>query len=609
MNTTRPGLLGILLAAWLSCMLGTGIAAEPRHGIAMHGEPKYAPGFAHFNYVNPQAPRGGTLALGVNGSFDSLNPLIVRGNKAPGVREYVYESLMARASDEPFSLYGLLAESIEVPDDRSWVAFTLRPEARFSDGRPVTVDDVIFSWKLLRDKGLPTVHRSYYSKVERIERVGERGVKMIFRDGSDREMPLIIGLMPILPKHLIDPETFEKTTLAPPVGSGPYVAAEVAPGSRLVFRRNPEYWGRNLPVNRGLFNFDEIRYDFYRDRNSMFEAFKKGLIDFMGEADPGRWARDYDFPAVTEGRIVKKSFTTGLPSGMTGLVFNTRRPLFADSRVRQAFNLLFDFEWLNKNLFHGLYKRTQSYFDKSELSSHGRPASAHERELLAPFPGAVTPEAMEGTLRQPVTDGSGRDRSNRRMAFRLLREAGYELAGGKLVHKATGTPVSFEMLAATREQERLFLTSARELRKAGIDVRIRQIDPAQFQARKVRFDFDMIENTWPSSLSPGNEQNNRWSSAAANMEGSFNYPAVKSPAADAMIAALLAARSRDDFVAAVRALDRVLMSGAYVIPLYHLPQQWVAFNAGLAQPKVAPLAGIRIDSWWRKDATRQTWAP
>lgn len=609
MKTTHQRLLSLFLAAFLCCALGSTAQPEPRHAIAMHGEPKYPSGFTHFDYVNPRAPKGGRLVVGVNGSFDSLKPLIVKGNKAPGVREYVYESLMARSSDEAFSLYGLLAESIEVPDDRSWVQFVLRPDARFSDGRPVTVDDVIFSLELLRDKGLPTVHRSYYRKVERIERTGERGVKFIFRDDGDREMPLIIGVMPVLPKHLTDPETFEKTSLAPLVGSGPYSIAEVVPGSRLIYRRDPNYWGRDLPVNRGLYNFDEIRYDYYRDQNSMFEAFKKGLISFMPESDPGRWARDYDFPAVAEGRVVKKSFPTALPSGMNGLAFNTRRPFFADVRVRQALNLLFDFEWINKNLYHGLYTRTGSYFDNSELSSRGRPASARERELLAPFPGAVTQEAMDGTLQQPVTDGSGRDRANRRKAFQLLDESGYELRDGRLVDKATGTQVRFEMLAATREEERLFLTYARDLREAGIDVRIRQIDPAQFQARKVKFDFDMIRNVWMSSLSPGNEQNNRWSSAAADGEGSFNYPGVKSAAADAMIAALLAARSHEDFVAGVRALDRVLMSGVYVVPLFHLTEQWMALQGDIAVPEVAPLAGIRIDAWWRKDATRQAWMP
>jgi peptide/nickel transport system substrate-binding protein len=574
-----------------------GSSAEPRHGIAMHGDLKYPAGFKQLDYVNSQAPKGGRAVFGALGSFDSLNPSIVKGNAAPGVREYVYESLLTRSSDEPFSLYGLLAESVEVPDDRSWAIFTLRPEARFSDGHPVTVDDVIFSMELLREKGRPN-HRSYYAKVEKTERIGERGVKMIFKADGDREMPLIMGLMPVMPKHLVDPAKFDATSLEPPTGSGPYTVTGVDPGASLTLTRNPDYWGRDLPVNRGRYNFGEIRYEFYRDGNSMFEAFKKGLFVINTESDPGRWARDYDFPAVADGRVVKTTFETGTPSGMLGLVFNTRRPFFADRRVREALILLFDFEWLNKNLFHGLYERTQSYFDGSELSSHGRPADARERELLAPFPDAVTEAAMNGTLTQPVTDGSGRDRNNRRNALQLLKDAGYEPVDGKLIEKATGEAVGFEMLAATRDQERLFLNFARALKQIGIDVRIRQVDSAQYQARKTSFDFDMIQNSWGASLSPGNEQSFRWSQAAAESEGSFNYPGVKSPAVDAMIAALLAAKTRADFVSAVRALDRVLMSGSYVVPLFHAPAQWVAYWRQLQHPAVTPLYGFQIDSWW-----------
>jgi peptide/nickel transport system substrate-binding protein len=565
--------------------------------IAMHGDLKYPAGFKQLDYVNSQAPKGGRAVFGALGSFDSLNPSIVKGNAAPGVREYVYESLLTRSSDEPFSLYGLLAESVEVPDDRSWAIFTLRPEARFSDGHPVTVDDVIFSMELLREKGRPN-HRSYYAKVEKTERIGERGVKMIFKADGDREMPLIMGLMPVMPKHLVDPAKFDATSLEPPTGSGPYTVTGVDPGASLTLTRNPDYWGRDLPVNRGRYNFGEIRYEFYRDGNSMFEAFKKGLFVINTESDPGRWARDYDFPAVADGRVVKASFETGTPSGMLGLVFNTRRPFFADRRVREALILLFDFEWLNKNLFHGLYERTQSYFDGSELSSHGRPADAREKELLAPFPDAVTEDAMNGTLTQPVTDGSGRDRNNRRNALQLLKDAGYEPVDGKLIEKATGEAVGFEMLAATRDQERLFLNFARALKQIGIDVRIRQVDSAQYQARKTSFDFDMIQNSWGASLSPGNEQSFRWSQAAAESEGSFNYPGVKSPAVDAMIAALLAAKTRADFVSAVRALDRVLMSGSYVVPLFHAPAQWVAYWRQLQHPAVTPLYGFQIDSWW-----------
>lgn len=575
----------------------TDLHAAPRHGIAMHGAPKYAAGFSHFDYVNPDAPKGGRAAFGVQGSFDSLNPMIVKGNAGPGIREYVYESLLARSYDEAFSLYGLLAETVETPEDRSSVTFTLNPKARFSDGRPVTVEDVVFSLELLREKGRPN-HRTYYSKVEKIERIGERGIKLIFTPDGDREMPLIMGLMPILPKHLIDPATFEKTTLEAPIGSGPYVVESVEPGTHVTFIRNPDYWGRDLPVNRGLYNFDQIRYEFYRDSNTMFEAFKKGLFLFIRESDPGKWAREYEFPALKDGRVLKKTFQTGLPAGMNALVFNTRRPVFADRRVREALIRLFDFEWLNQNLYHGLYERTQSFFHGSELSSYGHPADERERELLSAFPDAVSEEAMEGRLTQPSTDGSGRDRRNRREALTLFQAAGYELQDSKLINKETGEPVRFEMLAATRDQERLFLTYARSLRRIGIEVTIRQVDSAQFWARKTSFDFDMIQNVWTASLSPGNEQKYRWSSEAAASEGSFNYAGVKNPAADAMIDALLAAKTREDFVSAVRAFDRVLLSGAYVLPLFHLPDQWVAHWRQLHHPEVTPVYGVQIDSWW-----------
>jgi len=597
MNTTPARLTAAFFAAcWLLASALPALAA-PVHAVSMHGEPKYPPGFQHFDYVNPDAPKGGRIALGVLGSFDSVNPLIVKGNAGPGVREYVYESLLGRANDEPFSLYGLLAESIDLPDDRGSATFTLRPEARFSDGKPVTIADVIFSLELLREKGRP-FHRSYYSKVEKIEPVGERGIKLTFKPDGDREMPLIAGLMPVLPKHAVDPAKFDVTSLAPPLGSGPYILASADAGNSMVYRRDPNYWGRDLPINRGRFNFDEIRYEFYRDANGMFEAFKKGLFDFYAESDPGRWTREYDFPAALDGRVVKETFKTGVPTGMAGLVFNTRRPFFADVRVRQAIILLFDFEWQNKNLHHGLYERTQSYFHRSELSSHGQPAGEPEKRLLDGFPGAVTLEAMDGTLKQPATDGSGRDRANLRRALQLLAEAGYALKDGKLVNVATGQPAAFELLAATRDQERLFLTFARELLKAGIDVTIRQVDSAQYQSRKTSFEFDMIQNSWAASLSPGNEQSFRWSSEAAGTEGSFNYAGVKSPAADAAIGALLAARGREDFVAAVRALDRVLMSGAYVVPLYNLPGQWTAYWSRLRHPPVTPLYGAQIDCWW-----------
>jgi peptide/nickel transport system substrate-binding protein len=571
--------------------------AEPASGLAMHGEPREPANFTHFPYVNPDAPKGGRLTLAKRGTFDSLNPLIVKGVSAEGVRDYVYESLLARAYDEPFSLYGLIAESVETPDDRSFVEFTLRPEAKFSDGTPITVEDVIFSLELLRDHGRPN-HRSYYQKVARVEQTGERKVKFTFDSSRDREMPLIIGLMPVLPRHLINPESFETTSFTPPIGSGPYLVDRIEPGKSIAFKRDPHYWGANLPVNRGLYNFDEIRFDYYRDSGTLFEAFKSGAIDALPDDDPTRWTEGYDFPAFRDGRIVKEEFPLAVPAGMSALVFNNRRPLFADARVRQALIALFDFAWINRTLYAGQYARTQSYFDRSELSSHGHPADAREQALLGTFAGEVKPAIMDGSFAFPVGDGSGENRDGRREALALLEQAGYRLQDGKLVNQATGEPFAFEILAATRAEERLLLTYARALKQAGIEARIRQVDAAQYQQRKLTYDFDMIQYDWPVSLSPGNEQSFRWGSDAAVTEGTFNYAGVKSPGADAMIQAMLEAEDDASFVAAVRALDRVLLSGDYVIPLFHLPRQWLAHRRELVRPPTTPLYGYQLDSWW-----------
>ncbi|MET0688629.1 MAG: extracellular solute-binding protein, partial [Methyloceanibacter sp.] len=520
-------MLGVLL---LPCPA----RAEPAAGIAMHGEPARQKAFTSFPYVNPAAPKGGRATFSVQGSFDSLNPLIVKGAPADGVREYLYESLLARAHDEPFTLYGLIAEAVETPLDRSFVEFTLNPAAKFSDGTPITVDDVIFSHAVLRDHGRPN-HRSYYKKVAKVAQTGERKVRFTFDASGDREMPLILGLMPVLPKHLLTAETFEKTTLTPPIGSGPYTISKVEPGKSITFKRNPNYWGGDLPVNRGLYNFDEIRYDYYRDAGSMFEAFKSGLVRLRNEDDPTRWTEGYNFPALRDGRVVKEELPVATPAGMSALVFNTRRPLFADQRVRQALIKLFDFEWVNRTLFHGQYARTESYFARSDLSSHGRPADARERALLAPFTDAVEPEIMDGSFAFPVSDGTGENREGRREALVLLEQAGWELKKGKLVNKETGEPFAFEIIAATRTQERLLLTFARALKHVGIEARIRQVDSAQYQRRKQTYDFDMIQYFWPVSLSPGNEQSFRWGSEAAVTEGSFNYAGVKSAGVDTMI--------------------------------------------------------------------------
>jgi peptide/nickel transport system substrate-binding protein len=576
--------------------------AEPVHAIAMHGEPALAPGFAAFPYVSPDAPKGGRVTLGSPGSFDNLNPMIVRGEPVQGIREFVVESLMARSQDEPFTLYGLIAETIDVPDDRSEVTFHLDKRARFSDGTPLTAADVLFSFEVLRDRGRPN-YRTYYRKVASTEVLSDHEIRFVFADGGDRELPLILGLMPVLPRHAMTAERFEETTLAPLVGSGPYRIAAVDPGRSITYRRNPDYWARDLPVNRGRFNFEEIRFEYYREGSTQFEAFKTGAIDLRNEDDPAMWAKRYDFPAVRDGRVVREEIPIGLPAGMTGLVFNTRRAVFADPRVREALIHLFNFEWVNKSFFHGLYRRSQSYFERSMLSSSGRPADAEERRLLVPFASAVLPGIMEGTWRVPASDGTPQNRTNARRAFEMLEAAGYSLDGGRLVHGKTGAPLAFEILASNTGQERLLGAFTGDLARLGINARIRVVDSAQYQARLKDYDYDMIQFTWPSSLSPGNEQLFRWSSRVADDPGSYNYAGVRNPAADAMITAMLAARSNEDFVSSVRALDRVLLSGHYVIPLFFPPQQWIASWTHLAHPGRMPLFGFNLDTWWVRPQT------
>jgi peptide/nickel transport system substrate-binding protein len=597
---TKLKILSLMLMLVALALPPCASAAAPVHAIAMHGSPKHPAGFRHFPYVNPDAPKGGRLVLGTLGTFDSLTPFIIKGVSPANMREYVYESLLTRSGDEPFSLYGLIAESVELPEDRSWITFNLRPEARFSDGTPITAEDVLFSHEVLKQKGWP-YHRSHYSKVVSAEKISPHAVRFTFGTGGDREIPMILGLMPILPKHKTSFENFEQTTLEPPIGSGPYTVARVDPGRSITYRRNPDWWARDLPVSRGRFNFDEVRIEYFRDGASLFEAFKAGEIDLRFEEEAGRWIEGYRFPAASEGRVVQRELATGLPAGMSALVFNTRRPPFRDQRVRRAFILLFDAEWINRNLYNGLYQRTQSFFERSELSSSGRPADARERALLAPFAADVKEGVLTGSYRLPTTDGSGDNRANMQAAFKLLNEAGYRLENNVL--SKDGIPLTFEFLAQTRQQERLMLSYARTLERLGITIRIRQVDTSQYWGRLKNYDFDMIQWAWGASLSPGNEQINRWSSKAAGIEGTLNYPGVESGAVDAMIDALLQAEGAEDFTAAVRALDRALVSGDYVIPLFYLPRIWVAYWTHLQSPSVEPLAGLDVDSWWSQRAS------
>lgn len=571
--------------------------SPPQHGIAMHGIPALKPGFGSMPYANPAAPKGGRLTFGILGAFDSLNPLIVKGIAVSQIRGYVIESLMTRGQDEPFTLYGLIAERVEMDEARSVVIFHLNPNARFADGKPILADDVLFSWQLLRDKGRPN-HRLYYAKVTKAEALNERAVRFDIAAAKDRELPLILGLMPVLPKHAIDPDRFEETSFTAPLGSGPYRVASVKPGAQVVLARNLDYWGRDLPVNRGLWNFDEVRLDFYREANGHFEAFKRGLYDFRIEHEPLRWKTGYDFEAAKSGEVVLDTIKPFVPRPSEYLVFNTRRAIFKDARVREALGLLFDFEWMNRNYFHGLFVRSMSYFPGSVLSAEGVAANAQERALLSKFPDAVRADILDGTYRLHVSDGSGHDRAALRRALDLLAAAGFALKGREMRNNATGEVLAFEILVTSRDQERVAITYAQALARAGIRASVRALDAVQFDQRRLSFDFDMIPNRWDQSLSPGNEQAFYFGSEAASQNGTRNYMGVQSAAADAMINAMLAATDRAAFEAAVRALDRVLMSGFYTVPVSGPPAQWLARWRRIARPAQTALYGYLPETWW-----------
>jgi peptide/nickel transport system substrate-binding protein len=597
-------LIGFVIASGLPLASGAGqLSAAESYAIAMHGAPALPGDFTRMPYANPDAPKGGRLVWGLPGTFDSLNPLIVKGLAVQQIRGFVVESLMARGYDEPFTLYGLLAKTIETDDARSYVTFHLDPAARFSDGQPVKAEDVLFSWALLRDHGRPN-HRQYYAKVTNAAALDPLTVRFDLSGANDRELPLILGLMPILPRHATDVARFEETTMTGPIGSGPYRVGAVRPGASVTLTRNPDYWGRDLPVNRGLWNFDEIRLDFYREANSRFEAFKRGLYDFRVETEPLRWHDGYNFSAVRNGEVVRDTIKTGMPQPAEFLVFNTRRPVFSDIRVRRALSLLFDFEWINRNYFFGLYARSPSYFAGSELSAYGRSPDARERELLKPFASHIEPDILEGSYRLPVSDGSGRDRVTLRSALDLLSQAGYELDGTVLRQRATNAPLTFEMLVTTRDDERIALAYQRDLKRAGIEASVRVVDPVQFDQRKLAFDFDMITSRWDQSLSPGNEQSFYWGSEAADRQGTRNYMGAKDPAIDALIAAMLEAREHPAFVSAVRALDRTLMSGFYAIPLYDVAEQWIARWNRIERPMATALTGYLPETWWQKPDAR-----
>ena len=592
----------LLIPALFFVLAATGAGAEPRHGIAMHGAPKYGPDFKHFDYVNPLAPKGGAIKLATTGSYDSLNAFITKGQPVAGIGS-IYDTLMSSSADEAFTQYGLLAETVETPKDRSWVEFTLRPEARWHDGKSVTPEDVIWTFNTLVAKGQP-FYRYYYGNVVKAEKTGPRSVKFTFKPGENQELPLIMGQLTILPKHYWEGRDFSKTTLEPPLGSGAYRIKSVNAGKSITYERVAGYWGRSLPVNVGHNNYQSIQYDYYRDATVMVEAFKAGAFDYHAENNSKIWATAYDIPAVKNGLLKKVEIKHNRTAGMQGFVFNTRRDIFKDKKVRQALAYAFDFDWSNRNLFYGQYKRSRSYFDNSELSARGLP-SGEELEILETLRGRIPDEVFSKTYNPPATKGDGRIRSNLRIGDKLLKEAGWVIKDRTRTNTESGWKLSFEILLISPAFERIVLPFAKNLKRLGVEARVRTVDSAQYVKRLETYDFDMIVGGWGQSQSPGNEQRGYWSSRAAAQNGSRNFIGISDPAIDKLVELVIAAPDRKSLVNRTRALDRVLQWGHYIIPNWHLDYDRLVYWNKFQRPKVTPTRGAQFFTWWINPAAAE----
>ncbi|WP_095108581.1 extracellular solute-binding protein [Pseudomonas sp. Irchel 3E20] len=571
--------------------------AAPQHALTLYNEPpKYPADFKHFAYVNPDAPKGGTFRQAGFGGFDSLNPFISKGVPVDGIGE-VYDTLAKQGLDEPFTQYGLIASKIEKAPDNSWVRFYLRPEARFHDGHPVRAEDVVFSFHTLIKNGGP-LYRGYYADVEEVIAEDPLRVLFKFKHSNNRELPLILGQIAVLPKHWWATRDFTKGNLEIPLGSGPYRITQVKAGRSVRYERVKDYWGKDLPVNRGFYNFDVMTIDYYRDNTVAVEALKAGQFDYWLESVAKTWANAYNIPAVSEGRLIKEQIPNGNPTGMQGFVYNLRRPVFQDVRVREALSLLLDFEWTNKQLFNGAYVRTRSYFDNSEMAATGRPDAA-QLAILEPLRGQIPEQAFGDAFQNSVTDGSGMIRAQQRKAYQLLQEAGWRIVDDKMVD-ASGKPVSLEFLLVQTDFERILLPFKRNLSDLGIDLVIRRVDVSQYINRLRSRDFDMIVGGFPQSNSPGNEQREFWKSEAADNPGSRNFMGLKDPAVDQVVEQLINADSRQSLVAHTRALDRILQWGYYVIPNWHIKTWRVVYWNHIGHPKVPPTYDIGTDTWWIK---------
>ena len=577
-------------------MLAGAAQAEPRHAITLYDEPpKYPADFKHFEYVNPDAPKGGLLRQRDIGGFDSFNPFIPKGN-AVGVG-LIYDSLTYHSPDEPFTEYGLLAEKIDKAPDNSYVRFILNPKARFHDGTPVTADDVIFTFNILLEKGDP-MYRHYYADVAQVVAEDKLKVRFDFKHKDNRELPLILGQIQVLPKHWWASRDFSKSSLEPPLGSGPYQIGKVSAGSSVRFERVKDWWAKDLPVSRGLYNFDTIQIDYYRDTQVALEAFKAGQFDVNLEYSAKDWNTGYDCPALRAGKFAMQAIPNHNPAGMQGYVFNLRRPMFQDRRVREAIAQLFDFEWASKQLFYGAYKRTHSYFENSEMAATGLPSEA-ELKLLEPLRDKLPPEVFTQEFKPPVSDGSGIIREQSRRAFQLLTEAGYRIENDKMIGP-DGKQLVFEFLNFQPNLERVILPFKRNLAELGIDLQIRRVDTSQYINRLRSRDFDMTSAIWPQSSSPGNEQREFWHSASADNPGSRNLMGLRDPAIDQLVEGLIRSDSRESLITHARALDRALLWGHYVVPNYYVDTWRVAYWQRFGRPAVTPLYDYGLMSWWQE---------
>lgn len=588
---------------------------EVTRSIAMHGETKYdSPDTSvrPFDYVNVNAPKGGELQLSAIGTFDSLNPFIVKGAPASGLtflgQSYLYDSLMEQSLDEPFSMYGLLAENIELPESRKWVAFNIREEAKWADGVPVTAHDVVWTFNTLVEKGKP-FFKAYYGDVTKVEATSDRRVKFTFAHGDNAELPLIISQLVILPKHYWTAEgnDFSSTSLNTPLGSGPYKIGKVEAGRSIEYIRDPNYWGKDLAINKGRFNFDKISYDYYKDNNVALEAFFSGAFDFQLENTAKLWETAYDAPAVQAGDIIKEEIAHQRPQGMQAFLYNIRRPIFQDIEVRKALANAFDFDWSNKQFAYGSYTRTDSYFENSELAARSGAPAGRVLEILEGYRDQLPEEIFTTRYKPPKTDGSGKNRMNMRKAAQILDAAGYKLnEEGLRVHETTGQRLEFEIIDSNPMFERWVLPFIGNLKKIGVKASFRVLDPAQYQNRMNKFDYDMTISSMGQSSSPGNEQRDYWASEKADITGSRNYIGIKNKVIDDIIEKLIQAPSREELVALTRALDRVLLSGYYVIPQWHIDHFRVAYWKKLGRPaKLSGLTPAVTTTWWVKSKPSQ----